>query len=157
MLNYIIYEKYIIYSLSGLIYFDVKFENCLEKQKEVFEELSNLFKNPEIKKPERIKHPSDKLGNNYTLNAVDNKCSARRHYWEITKVYFLFFNFIGTLIHQFSAHADCCFISYVLFSRSVLVKFYLIKKIIFKIKLKIPSYEITNWRNLIKEFAKPFF
>ena len=37
----------------------------MEKQKEIFEELSNLFKNPEIKKPEKIKHPADKLGNTW--------------------------------------------------------------------------------------------
>ena len=58
-------KKYIIYSLSGIIYFDDKIDNCLEKQKEIFEELSNLFKNPEIKKPEKIKHPADKLGNTW--------------------------------------------------------------------------------------------
>ena len=58
-------KKYIIHSLSGVIYFYDKFDNCLEKQKEIFEELSNLFKNSKIKKLKKTKHPSDELGNTW--------------------------------------------------------------------------------------------
>jgi hypothetical protein len=55
-------KKFTIYSITGIVYFKQNFENCLYKQKEIFKELSNLFKDAKIDKAKKVKHPSDKLG-----------------------------------------------------------------------------------------------
>ena len=59
-------SKYIIYSISGNSRMEIK--SCLNKQKEIYEEISKLF--TDIKKYDagKRKHPSDESGKSYTYD-----------------------------------------------------------------------------------------
>ena len=59
-------NKYIIHSISGNSRMEIK--SCLNKQKEIYEEISKLF--TDIKKHDagKRKHPSDESGKSYTYD-----------------------------------------------------------------------------------------
>ena len=59
-------NKYIIYSISGNSKMEIK--SCLNKQKEIYEEISELFTDIEKYDAGKRKHPGDESGKSFTYD-----------------------------------------------------------------------------------------
>ena len=59
-------KKYIVYAISGLLYFRNNIEDCHKKMDEVVADISELFENVEIKNSGFQNHPADKTGKSKT-------------------------------------------------------------------------------------------
>jgi hypothetical protein len=59
-------KKYIVYAISGLLYFRNNIKNCHKTMDEVVADISELFENVEIKNSGFQNHPADKTGKSKT-------------------------------------------------------------------------------------------
>ena len=55
-------QKYIIYSLAGLIYYGEKTESCIADYNKIAKDIENLFQDHKKSVRKNIKHPADRSG-----------------------------------------------------------------------------------------------